>query len=414
MHFPKALRPEAARAVPATLALVLAALAVPQGAAAEEFTSGYVQVVTGDFHSCALRHDGQVWCWGAGRVGQLGNGGTEDSLVPVRVRSPAAGFGPGNIAFLAANGLRTCALNRAGRAFCWGSNAFGELGDGTTETRTRPVAVSRLGNGVQALSVGFRHVCAVNRLGRAFCWGSGGSGRLGDGTTETRTRPTPVDTGTPGFNLRNIATVAAGETHSCAINANGRTFCWGGPLLLGTGDSGDSLVPVPVDTAAPGFNRRNLARVEAGGQHSCAVNAAGRTYCWGRNAQGQLGTGAPGTDALSPRPVRPAAVGFGRNNIARVVAGFRQNCALNEAGRAFCWGANAAGQLGDGSATDRAVPVRVRGLGTGLRDIASGFLHSCAIDAAGDVWCWGSNGSGRLGDGTTTARNLPVRVVGLP
>ena len=398
------------------LALGLAAVSGPQGAAAQEFNRGYVQLALGDFHSCALRHNGQVWCWGSNTSGQLGTGDTENRLVPARVASPAPGFRRNNIIRIAAGGTNTCALNDAGRAFCWGQNAFGQVGDGTTEMRTRPVQVSVLRTGVQTIALGFRYGCAIAGTGRAFCWGAGGSGRRGDGTIDDTSLPTPVST-VPGFRRANIADISAGETHSCALNAAGRAYCWGSNRngRLGTGDGADSLVPTPVNTATPGFNLRNIARIEAGSLHSCALTNAGRVYCWGQNSRGQVGNdGDPTLDVPTPQPVDASARGFGIRNIAHIAAGYAHNCALTDAGRPFCWGWNNAGQIGDDSTEDRAVPVPVEGLGGGLRDIATGYLHSCAIDRRGDVWCWGSNGSGRLGDGTTNASRTPVRVVGLP
>ena len=407
---------------PGAAALLAAALCVAgamgQTATAQPHGSGYVQVVVGATHSCALRHDGEVWCWGANTFGQLGIGNQPSSVVPVQAYSDAQGFRSNNIASIGAHYYANCALNTAGRAFCWGSNSYGELGDGSTTARRNPVPVNRLRAGLQSLSTGTYSTCAIDANNRSWCWGRNSEGQVGDNTNIQRTIPRPVNISTQGFGPRNIAEVRAGGNHACAINAAGRAYCWGRNIYgqLGTGGGGDSLIPVGVSVATAGFGRRNIAQVAVGVDHSCALNRAGRVFCWGRNTNGQLGLGIPNNPG-SPVPIATdtSAPGFAPRNTARIVAGAFTNCALNTNGRAYCWGRNGSGQVGDGtSGNDRNAPVQVSGLGAGLRDIATKLNHSCAIDAAGDVWCWGQNSSGQLGDGTTTDSPVPVRVQGLP
>lgn len=404
------------RAFPAALAFGLAASVAPSAATAQDYTSGYVQLALGTSHSCALRHDGQVFCWGRNNHGQLGVGLTLDIPVPVKVTSPAPGFGTNNIAAIAARDDTVCALNDRGRAFCWGANTHGQLGDGTTDSRTRPVQVEGLGTGVREISVGQAHSCAVDASGGALCWGRNTAGQIGDGTFEERLLPVAVDTSAAGFGRNNIARISASETHTCARNAGGRAYCWGNNDngRLGDGTTFARNRPVPVDTSHPGFDTRNIAAITTGGRHSCALTTGGRAFCWGHNIAGQLGVGSTTSAFSRPEPMSTAAPGFGARNIARIVGGGFHGCALNAAGRAFCWGSNAAGEVGDGTDETRRAPVPVAGLGTGLRDIAAGARHSCAIDAAGAVWCWGQNLHGQLGDATTEGSLEPVRVIGLP
>lgn len=401
----------------AALALAFGVAAWAPPAAAQTYTSGYVQVAVSAEATCALRHDGQVWCWGSNISGELGNGGFTDSLVPVQPSSSARGFGNNNIATIAGHFYTFCALNLAGRAFCWGDNANGGIGDGTRTLRTEPTAVDILGPGVKAISVGWRNTCAISRTDRAFCWGWNAFGQLGDGTNTDRWLPTPVSTATGGFGVRNIETISTKMNESCAINRTGRAFCWGANPSGGVGDgtTDERLVPVHVDTSARGFGVRNIAQVTNGTVHACALNRVGRAYCWGANGNGQLGAGIPiNQNSTVPVPVSTSAPGFGLRNIARIVAAPFGTCALNVNGRAFCWGFNGDGQLGDGTTDFRTEPVAVAGLGPGVRDIAPGASHSCAIDAAGDVFCWGRNNRGQLGNGTTIHSLVPVKVAGLP
>lgn len=405
-------------ALPGALALALC-LAAPlaQPAAAQGYTSGYVQVAVGASHSCALRHDGQVWCWGANNFGQLGIGSNIGSPVPVQARSPAAGFGSNNIASIGALYFGNCALNTAGRAFCWGGNSYGELGDGTITTRLNPARVRGLGAGMQTLATGTYSTCAIDAGGRAWCWGRNSEGQVGDGTTGQATAPVAVDTSAAGFGQGNIATIATGGSHACAINAAGRAFCWGNNLYgqLGINFGGNRFTPASVSVVTPGFGTRNIAQIAVGVEHSCARNVAGRLFCWGRDTDGQTGTGSVPFGSLGvPTHTDTSASGFGVRNIAHVVTGAFGACALNTPGRAYCWGRNGSGQVGDGTTLNRNAPVQVARLGTGLRDISTKLNHSCAIDADGDVWCWGSNAAGQLGDGTTTNSLVPVKVVGLP
>lgn len=400
------------------LAAALCIAPVAQPAAAQGYTQGYVQVEVGYYHSCALRHDGALWCWGQNLHGELGDGTYARRVLPVQATSSASGFGANNIASIAADLYRTCALNDNGRAFCWGHNAFGQIGDGSTTGRINPVRVEVIGTGVQTLSASHHLSCAVGEFGKAWCWGRNNHGQVGDGSTTNRSLPVPVSIAPAlGFRDFNIAAVAAGQNHGCARNLRGRAFCWGSNHFgqLGDGTTTDRLTPVQVDTSAPGFNGFNIAQISAGESHTCALTSTGRAFCWGRNGFGQVGHGLPASVRVElPTAVNTSATGFGVRNIVRIVAGGDSSCALNVNGRAFCWGKNSYGQVGDGTTIDRIAPVQLSALGRELRDIAPGFYHSCAIDAAGDVWCWGRNNHGQLGEGTTADSLVPVRVLGLP
>jgi alpha-tubulin suppressor-like RCC1 family protein/tRNA A-37 threonylcarbamoyl transferase component Bud32 len=248
------------------------------------YATGVQSVEAGSFHSCAMRALGSVVCWGENSEGQLGGGTT----------------GPPGVARISSNrfysltlgSAHTCGVGRDGVAYCWGSNASGQLGDGTFTPRSSPTAVRWNGGALASLAAGWSHTCALTRDGRAFCWGDNARGQLGDGTqSSTRNTPTPVS-GDLTFRA-----LAAGAAHTCGVSARGTVYCWGQNASgqLGDGTSTDRSGPTPLATGL------ELVQVSAGGRHTCALDRAGNAYCWGQNNYGQLGNG---TLESSPVPTR--------------------------------------------------------------------------------------------------------------
>ena len=300
---------------------------------------------------------------------------------------------------IAAGGIHTCALTSAGAVQCWGDNRSGQLGDGTTTERHSPVTVSGLGSGAAAIAAGGIHSCALTSTGGVRCWGDNRSGQLGDGTTTARHTSVAVSGLSSG-----VRAIAAGGFHTCALTNAGGVKCWGDNRSgqLGDGTMTERTTPVPVSGLSSG-----VAAIAAGDYHTCALTTAGAVKCWGYNYVGQLGNG---TTADSPVPVAVSGLASG---VAAIAAGGLHTCALTSAGGVRCWGDNRAGQLGDGTTTERHAPAAVSGLASAVAAIAAGGDHSCARMNTSLVKCWGQNGSGQLGDGTTTERHTPVVVSGL-
>lgn len=387
-------------------------------APAQEASPRIVQVATGNLHACALTDAGELWCWGDNEYGQLGDGTQESRDLPVRVRRIGDG-----VRAVATGEAHSCAINRDGRVLCWGKGFHGQLGNGMAMNSSVPVRARGLGIEVRSIAAGGSHSCAINRFGRAFCWGANDVGQLGNGTTANKFAPEPV-TGL----RRSVRAIAAGRGHSCAINRVGRAFCWGYNLhgQLGDGTNETRLAPVPVSTATPRFNLRNIATIATGDSHSCAVNTGGLFFCWGRNREGQLGLGDldPRNEPAQVWRMRAAAaVGAGgdggattgMDGMAGVVsAGLWHSCGLHSNGSAYCWGGNGHGQLGIGAAgppvAERTRVRLPRNATPGV--VAAGGLFSCASydDFRIDVACWGNNGLGSLGDGTRENSARPVRV----
>ena len=391
------LRPGVPRKLLGLLAALLLVVAASDGAGAsrvEGSAAGATIIAAGGLHTCAAVAGGAVKCWGANLVGQLGNGTTTDHARPVAVSGLSSG-----VQALAASTDHTCALLSSGGVKCWGGNGFGQLGDGTTADRHRPVAVSGLGSGVQAIAAGGSHSCALLSGGGVKCWGHNNRGQLGNGTTSESDTPVAVSGLASG-----VQAIAAGSAHTCAVLSGGGIDCWGAndDGQLGDGTMSDRALPVAV------FGLAGTAQaVSPGGAHTCALLSVGGVECWGANDFGQVGDG---TKAFRYHPVPVSGLVSGAQAIA---AGGAYACALLSGGSVECWGRGDSGQVGDGTKTERDAPVGVSSLASGVQAIAAGENHNCAVLSGGGVKCWGANGLGELGDGTTTGRSKPVSVIGL-
>ena len=289
-------------------------------------------VSAGYYHTCALISDGTVKCWGYGSYGQLGNGGSSSSAVPV----PVSGLS--NAIDVSAGDYHTCALIDDGTVVCWGDGAYGRLGNGGTNNKYSPVPVIGLVD-VTALSAGGDHSCAVTFSGTVYCWGGGSDGQLGNGYTSNSGVPVAVS------GLSDAVAVSAGFSHTCALASDGTVYCWGKGSYgaLGSG----SPLGRNVAVAVPGLI---ATAISAGADHTCALTANATVYCWGKDYYGQLGNGAT-SDVQVPIPV----VGLGK--AVAVSAGSNHTCAQKDSGALVCWGAGNYGQLGTGSANSASKPA---------------------------------------------------------
>jgi alpha-tubulin suppressor-like RCC1 family protein len=366
-------------------------------------TSSADTLAEGTAHACALSPDGVIRCWGDNTYGQLGNGTTVASLTPVAVLATVGGAPLTSATTITAGAYHTCARLSNGSVKCWGRNASGQLGDGTTTNRSVPVVVKRLA-GATSIGAGAAHTCARLSSGLAKCWGLNASGQLGDGTTSRRLTAVTVKS------LSAVKAITAGANHTCAITGSAKTVkCWGNNSSgqLGIGSTSRKLTATTVRSIT------GATSIAAGSAHTCAVaGSTGAVKCWGGNKSGQLGDGSTTRrlQAVAVRTTPTAAL----TRATAVAAGAAFSCARLTSGVVKCWGANASAQLGDGTTSTRLRAVTNAGL-SGTTRIAAGASHACAQAASsgGGVACWGSNGSGQLGDGTTGNRPLAVTTVGL-
>jgi alpha-tubulin suppressor-like RCC1 family protein len=360
-------------------------------------TSGVVAVFAGRYHNCALTNAGAVQCWGSNVVGELGNGTTTDSSTPVFIME----LNLSDVAkdTLATGYLHGCVLNSNSSAVeCWGNNNYGQLGNGSTASSTTPVGVTGLFNGVYSITAGSSHNCALISIGAVQCWGSNSNGQLGTGNNSNSNTAVTVS------GVNSAVAITAGFNHTCALTNGGTVLCWGSNNdgQLGNGGVTDSNTPVAVSGLPAG-----VIAIAAGGYHTCARTNAGAVWCWGSNSGGQLGSGTINTSNPVPAQVQnlPAPVDS-------LSAGLSHTCAVTN-GQVMCWGDNGFNQLGVDGSRNSITPVVVSGLPAGrIGAVTAGASHSC-VTVDGAALCWGDNSFGELGNASAIGLSIPVAVNGL-
>ncbi|MCX6873797.1 MAG: hypothetical protein NTW21_08310 [Verrucomicrobia bacterium] len=349
--------------------------------------------------------------WGGG--GLLGNGTSTSSNVPVEVRSGGVLMAT-TVVGVSAGESHSLAVTAAGRVYGWGGSSSGQLGNGGTASALEPVAVDMggalAGQTVVAAVAGGGHSLALTSDGRAFAWGSGSSGQLGNGATTNGLVPVPVNTA-GALAGKALVSVAAGYSHSLALTSEGRVLAWGSNSSgqLGTGVYSSS-VPMAVDTSGV-LARKRVVAIAAGYNHSLALTSEGRVYAWGFN-DGRLGNNST-TDSMVPVAVDSSGVLAGKVVVAIAAAEYH-SLALTADGLVVAWGSNSYGYLGDTTTTAKLVPVAVDTSGVlagkAVKSIAAGWEHSLVVTTDGLACGWGRNWQGAVGDGSSTNRLAPVAV----
>lgn len=289
-----------------------------------------------------------------------------------------------------------CADSDEGELYCWGWNYYGQFGNGTRRRFTAvhgPVRASAVPQELMGFDTGHLHVCGLRPGGSAVCWGDG-NGQLGDGSyTEYRAEAVQVSWDVP------FRQVAAGQYFTCGLDLLDRRVCWGtnSSGQFGNGHSGQLHAAPTAIPGGPVFQELAL-----GGSHACGLTSDGRAYCWGDNYAGQVGA-----DLTTGLVTSPTAVA-GTTMFRKLTAGAGHTCGLDSAGKAYCWGGNRLGQLGDGTQAVRALPEPVS-TEQEFVDISAGQDHTCALTADGTAHCWGSGLSGQLGtEAALEACSIPL------
>jgi alpha-tubulin suppressor-like RCC1 family protein len=356
----------------------------------------FFAVAAGPSHTCAIKSDQTLWCWGTNTMGELGDGTTADHPKPTQVPKLV------NVTRVALGKSFTCALSD-GALVCWGKNDLGQLGIGSTEVKKTPTPVV-LPSAASALAVaaGDAHAFAILTNKKVYCWGSNKSGQLGLGTMNaTSLEPAPV---TLKFDVdaSSASAIVGGGAHSCARDVQNVASCWGANASgqLGNGSTKTEWSPVIASSY--------IESLAGGANHTCALATEGSVQCWGLGSFGQLGDGNK-TSSSFPIAVpglmkKCTAISAGKGN---------HSCAIQKDGTLWCWGDNFFGQLGIGTHGDVEVtPKQVVALGADVATVAAGAMHTCAIRSSdGKLFCWGLNSGGQLGDGSTMLANAPKPVV---
>jgi alpha-tubulin suppressor-like RCC1 family protein len=349
-------------------------------------------------HACAIALDGRAFCWGRNEEGQLGDGTRTDRQTPTAV---AGGL---TFAAIAAGDFHTCGITTLGQAYCWGLNQFGALGDGSQVRRLTPVAVSG-GFVFASISAGSQNTCGITTDNSAYCWGQGFFGANGNGLQANALTPVTVSGG------HAFASISAGSQYACGVTAAGQGYCWGngGSGHLGNGSTANRLVPVAV------AGELTYALISSGNAHACGVTTSGEGYCWGLGQFGRLGNGSTASFS-TPQRVSGAIV------FSRISAGGHHTCGVAVDGTGYCWGGNVDGSLGTGSGLSRSTPGAVVGGLSWASITASGvigppssqFAFSCGVTVDRQTYCWGSGFFGSLGNGSTSSRGSPTPVAPFP
>ncbi|MBM2815176.1 MAG: hypothetical protein HW421_1938, partial [Ignavibacteria bacterium] len=329
---------------------------------------------------------GEAYSWGYNAYGQLGDGTTTNKNSPVQI-------GTGTNWTTSFGGyFHSIAIKSDATLWAWGYNGNGQLGDGTTTQRNSPVQTGTGTNWVSASGGGY-HTAGIKTDGTLWAWGNNAYGQLGDGTTTQRNSPVQIGTGT------NWVMVSCGSYNTIAIKSDGTLWAWGynGDGELGDGTTTQRNSPIQIGTGT------NWSKVNCGDWHTIAIKSDGTLWAWGWNSNGQVGDGTSSNIRLSP-----VQIGTG-TNWASVSGGYAHTIAIKNDGTLWSWGRNDAGQLGDGSTTQRNSPVQI-GTGTNWASASNGEHHNCAIRSDGTLWSWGNNTYGQLGDGTTTNRISPIQI----
>ena len=328
-------------------------------------TSGWAQVSAGVDHTCGVRADGTAWCWGSNAHGQLGDGSKRSSRVPVQVEGvpaydPDTEMGSDASATwtqISAGSANTCAVRSDQTAWCWGANRYGQLG--------------------------------TPRLSGDAACGIGGSDQI-DCFGPDQASPQQVVTSSGDRLL--LVTIDTADRAGCGLDEGSVAWCWGW-----------TQPGVDSDAARLEGQEYHFDQIATDGAHGCGVEPDHRLRCWGSSAFGELGNGT----AAAPNYLL-ARVGTA-TDWAVVSPGTRFTCGLRSPGSAWCWGVNDRGQLGMGNLSPRVAPARVGDAGN-WGTVESGGSHVCGIRSPGSLWCWGEDHDGQLGIGKTSYRKSPTRL----
>ncbi|MEO8563597.1 MAG: hypothetical protein ABI601_16085 [bacterium] len=369
------------------------------------YSSGWLEVSVGSAHSCGIRVDSTLFCWGSNASGQLGvalargtcgrnAGACEASPRAVPMTEPTTQVSAGD--------RHSCAVAVSGTLRCWGENIQFQTGvEALTYVATPTVVLP--GARFLQVAAGATHSCALRTNGVVYCWGEGRLGALGRGDSVSSVIPRAIASD------RQFSQVSAGRWRSCAVATDSTLWCWGSEWESAMGNTDyfhERLLPHRIDGVPP------MRSVSVAGSSICAVSTDDRAFCWESNAFGQLGIGsqegtATPTPVLSSEPLRG------------VSAGIIQSCGLSRDGRALCWGNDTFGQLGIPRTGERCgdleckrAPASVFGEQRFVSVSTGAGTHSCGVTTTSALLCWGLGSEGQLGDGWIRDRqSLPVGVL---
>lgn len=375
--------------------------------------------IAGALASFAIGQSSDVWGWGPNNNNQLGNNAFNSSSVPIKVSSFGTLAGK-TVTAIASAEYHAMAIDSTGQLHVWGFNGFGQLGNNTTSTFAPvPIVVSSFGSlagkTVTAIACGYTHSAALDSTGQVHTWGANSTGMLGNNTlTESLV---PINVSSYGSLVgKTVVEVVCGYTHTMALDSTGQIHAWGYNQYgaFGNNTTTYSTVPVIGGSSYGSLVGCTVVAIAAGWHHTVALDSTGSVHCWGYNATGQVGNNTTTNQLV---PLKASAYGsLPGKAVASIGTGSIYTLVTDASGQVHAWGCNGAGQIGNNTSTfaNVLVPVLVSAFGSlvgvAVASVTGGEVHSLAITAAGQVHAWGTNDSGQVGDGTTTNRMVPVVV----
>lgn len=365
-------------------------------------------IAAGNDFASAITREGKLYTWGSNADGQLGTQAGKTAVPTEVTRFPGL---VDDVIVLVDNNDgagQTLALSKEGKVYAWGRS---QLGDGSTSGSPVPVeiptftALADTDPAIQ-ISAGDQHDVVLTKSGRVYTWGNGRRGALGTGDTKSESTPVDITDKIPLKDGEHVVQVSAGFLSSVVVTDQGRVYNWGGNVFgdLGDGTMKDRYTPAELVISGLAAGER-VVQASLFSSHTVVRTTTGALFAWGLNSRGSVGNGTAGANVLRPVAVAPLPGLVAGDTVVKVEAGQYSTLALTESGAVYAWGWNGRGELGDGSTRDSATPVKVLGmpvvLSSKVTDIAGGGRFSLALTDSGEVFAWGSDDFGQLGDQET-------------
>jgi alpha-tubulin suppressor-like RCC1 family protein len=356
----------------------------------------FCSIASGNSNTFAIDYKNNLWGWGYGKGLGLN---IPDYITPTSIVVDKT------FCKITAGDTSSLGIDKNGKIWGWGDNSFGQLGDNSTTNRFSPVSISGVNKTFCNIYTGDNHSVGIDKNGKAWGWGSNSFGRLGDNTTASKSTPVAVAGVTKTF-----CNISAGLDHSNSIDKNGKIWSWGNNALGQLGDNSITSKNTPISVV--GVNK-TFCKIVAGQSFSGSIDKNGRVWTWGNNSVGQLGNNSI-TSERTPVSILGVVKTFCFISMPQYATNTNayRTSSIDKDGKIWSWGGNNNGVLGDNSGVSKRTPVLIAGVTKTFCKISCGGLHSLAIDKYGKIWSWGNNTYGQLGDGTITQRNTPVSIIG--